>query len=68
MTYWGLTSLVRTGTPHSSGRRNPLYDIYDIRVDFNGAHYDYEEGYDLSTISKIWVTCPMDGVVVLNWR
>jgi hypothetical protein len=46
----------------------PAYDIYDIRVDFNGAHYNYQEGYDLSTISKIWVTCPRDGVVDLNWR
>jgi hypothetical protein len=46
----------------------PAYDVYDIRVDFNGVHYDYEEGYDLSTISKVWVTCPKDGVVVLNWH
>jgi hypothetical protein len=46
----------------------PAYDIYDIRVDFSGAHYDFTEGYNLATISKVWVTCTKPGVVTLNCR
>jgi hypothetical protein len=44
------------------------YDVYDIRVDFYGNHYDFTEGYDLATISKVWVTCPKDGAVTLHWQ
>jgi|ERR1700751_1586637 len=46
----------------------PNYDIYDIRVDFSGGHYDFTEGYDLARIEKVWITCPKAGLVTLHWR
>jgi hypothetical protein len=46
----------------------PEYDVYDIRIDFNGNHYDFTEGYNLATIDKVWITCTQAGVVTLHWR
>jgi len=46
----------------------PDSDVYDIRVDFSGSHYDFTEGYNLATINKVWITCTKVGVVTLHWR
>jgi hypothetical protein len=46
----------------------PDYDVYDVRVDFPSEHYDFTSGYNLSTISRIWITYNGNHNVSLNWK
>lgn len=46
----------------------PDYDVYDIRIDFPSDHYDFTHGYDLSTISRIWITYNGGRVLSLNCK
>ena len=35
----------------------PNTDVFDIRIDYqNGNFVEFTEGYDLSTISRVWIT------------
>ena len=46
----------------------PDYDVYDIRVEFTNGSFDFTEGYDLSTISNVWITYIGGRVLSLHWR
>jgi len=46
----------------------PDYDVYDIRVEFTNGSFDFTEGYDLSTISNVWITYNGGRVLSLHWR
>ena len=46
----------------------PDYDVYDVRVDFPSEHYDFTSGYNLSTISRIWITYNGNHNLSLNWK